>query len=85
MTILIKYFASLREQIGTDCETLSLPPGGLTVAQLRQQLCARAAPYDVALAAGRTVRVSVNFEMAAEHDPVPDGAEVAFFPPVTGG
>jgi molybdopterin synthase sulfur carrier subunit len=85
MTILIKYFASLREQIGKESETLELPVTGMTVAQLRQFLCERATPYDSALAKGRAVRVSVNFEMAGEQDPIPDGAEVAFFPPVTGG
>lgn len=85
MTITVKYFASLREAIGQDAETLELPADVNTPAALRKWLCARGEPWADALAAGRSVRVAVNFDMVASDSRIPEGAEVAFFPPVTGG
>jgi molybdopterin synthase sulfur carrier subunit len=38
-----------------------------------------------ALAPGRAVRVAIDQALAAESAPLHEGAEVAFFPPVTGG
>ena len=38
-----------------------------------------------ALAPGRAVRVAVDQALVDEAAPLHDGAEVAFFPPVTGG
>jgi molybdopterin synthase sulfur carrier subunit len=38
-----------------------------------------------ALSTGRTVRVAVDQAMAAAETRLHEGAEVAFFPPVTGG
>ncbi|MGS0757831.1 MoaD/ThiS family protein, partial [Roseateles sp. GG27B] len=43
MKIHLRYFASLREQLGS-AETVELPDG-LTVGQLRDQLLARSAAY----------------------------------------
>jgi sulfur-carrier protein len=37
------------------------------------------------LAAGRAFRVAVNQDIVALDSPLSDGAEVAIFPPVTGG
>ncbi|MCZ2413689.1 MAG: MoaD/ThiS family protein, partial [Burkholderiales bacterium] len=37
------------------------------------------------LAEGRAIRVSIDQAMARPDTPVGSGAEVAFFPPVTGG
>ena len=41
--------------------------------------------YAEALATGRAVRMALNQVMADEAAALADGAEVAFFPPVTGG
>ena len=46
---------------------------------------ARGGAHAEALARGRAVRVSMNQTMADESAALSDGAEVAFFPPVTGG
>lgn len=85
MTITILYFASLRETVGTDSEQSALPPGVSTAGQLRGWLRERGSPWAEALGEDRAVRVAVNKVMAIDGTPVPDGAEVAFFPPVTGG
>lgn len=83
MTITVRYFASLREALGAG-ETLAWAPD-LTVGRLRDQLLARGEPHATALARTRAVRCALDKQLSAEDAQVPDGAEVAFFPPVTGG
>lgn len=85
MPLTLKYFASLREVIGRDEESMDMPAGVITVADLRRALCARGEPYATVLAEGRSVRAAVNLEMVDAQTVLSDGAEVAFFPPVTGG
>lgn len=83
MQIQIRYFASLRESLGAG-ETLTLE-APLTVGQLRDQLIARGEPHAGALARGMALRAALNQTMCAETAELTPGAEVAFFPPVTGG
>ncbi|MEY2729975.1 MAG: hypothetical protein RL584_1101 [Pseudomonadota bacterium] len=84
MNLTIRYFASLREALGErqELQGLSAP---LTVAQLREVLIQCSPAHAQALQKGQAVRCAVNQVMASEDGVVPDGAEVAFFPPVTGG
>ena len=58
---------------------------GSSLGQLRDRLIARGGIHAQVLARGRAVRCALNQVMVDESSPVPDGAEVAFFPPVTGG
>jgi molybdopterin synthase sulfur carrier subunit len=60
-------------------------PEGATVGALRAELVARGGSHAQALAAGRAVRCALNQRMCGEAEALSDGAEVAFFPPVTGG
>ncbi len=83
LAIQVRYFASLREALGAS-ESISLPAGS-TLGQLRDLLIARGGAHGQALARGRALRCALNQVMADEATPVPAGAEVAFFPPVTGG
>ena len=83
MKVKVLYFASLREQLGTQGEDLELSP--TTVAGLREMLMARGGTWRQALAPGRALRAAVNQEMARPETPVGPGDEIAFFPPVTGG
>lgn len=82
-TITLRYFASLREALGPN-EAVPHTPG-LTLGSLRDQLIARGGRHAEALARGRALRCALNQVMADEHTAIPEGAEVAFFPPVTGG
>ena len=82
--ITIRYFARLREALGTGEETVPLPTGVGTVAELMAWLGQRGAPWNEELAAP-AVLMAVNQEAAKPETPIADGAEVAFFPPVTGG
>ncbi len=83
MKITVKYFASIRETIGVGTE--SVITSAPTLAALRDELVARGGPHAQALARGKTLRMAVNQIMADEAAALLDGAEVAFFPPVTGG
>ena len=83
MKFTVRYFASLREALGAG-ESLDLP-AGTTLGALRDALIARGGRHAEVLARGRAVRCALNQALADEADAVTEGAEVAFFPPVTGG
>lgn len=83
MKLTVKYFASIREALGTGQEVVET--SALTVQSLRGELIARGGSYATSLAPGRAVRVALNQVMVDTQATLVDGAEVAFFPPVTGG
>ena len=83
MNIQLRFFASIREAVGTGHE--SVQTAATSLAALRDELIARGGPWAEALGRGRAVRASLNQTMADESAPLAEGAEVAFFPPVTGG
>lgn len=82
--ITIRYFARLREELGTSEESVSLPAGVATVGAVRDWLSDRGSPWLEALTAP-AVLIAVNHEAADPATQVMDGDEIAFFPPVTGG
>ena len=84
MQINLKYFASVREALGSG-EAVTLPEGVATVGAVRAWLVARGEPWAGALAEGRALRMACNQRMCDGGAPVAAGDEVAFFPPVTGG
>ena len=83
--ITILYFAWLRERTGLSEETMTLPEGTTTVADLIALLAARGPGHAAAFQNRRTVRCAVNQEFADPSAVLQAGDEVAFFPPVTGG
>lgn len=85
MKVRVLYFASLREALSCASEDLTLPVDVSTAAALRAHLRSRGGVWHDALAEGRSIRVAVDQAMATADAPLRDGAEVAFFPPVTGG
>ncbi|WP_343547747.1 molybdopterin converting factor subunit 1 [Ralstonia sp.] len=85
MKLTIKYFASIREQLGASQETVDIDADELTIDALRASLAARNAGSAEALRAGRPVRAAVNQETVDGTFVVRQDCEVAFFPPVTGG
>jgi molybdopterin synthase sulfur carrier subunit len=85
MKVTVFYFARLREAVGRDRETLELPAEVATVGALRTWLVSRGAPWAGAFTEVKRIRAAVAQEMAADEAQLSDGAEVAFFPPVTGG
>lgn len=83
MKVTVKYFASIREAVG--CATEPVDAAALTLGELRDELIARGGAYAESLARGRAVRMAVDQVMGADAAALREGAEVAFFPPVTGG
>ncbi len=77
MSIRVKYFAALREQLGRAEDAVPAPQAR-TVAEIWAQLSAgRPLPANTL--------VAINMEYARLDSAVREGDEVAFFPPVTGG
>jgi sulfur-carrier protein len=84
MTIKVRFFAALREQVGHDVVEVSTPASGDIaglLANIRELLGERV----VAALSGRDVRVALNREFVGSDCAVHDGDEVAFMPPITGG
>jgi molybdopterin synthase sulfur carrier subunit len=79
----VRYFAGLREALGAG-ESVTVE-AGTTVGAVRDALIARGGRHAEVLARGRAVRCALDQVMCDEATPVRDGAELAFFPPVTGG
>lgn len=84
MKVRLRFFASLREALGPNSD-VELPEGS-RVADVRDQLIGRGAPFAEALGRHRLVRAAVNQVLCADEATVlGEGDELAFFPPVTGG
>ena len=83
MKVRVKYFASIREAIGTGSETVETC--ATSCGALRDELIARGGAHAEALARGKSVRVALDQAMTTDEAALVEGAEVAFFPPVTGG
>ncbi|MCQ8897147.1 molybdopterin converting factor subunit 1 [Limnobacter humi] len=85
MTIHVRLFASLRERTGIDHLQVSEAFEPATVAGLKAHLCVINPMFAEALKDVGRLRAAVNHDMAEDDTIVPPAAEVAFFPPVTGG
>ena len=83
MKVTVKYFASIREVIGVASQ--SVDTTAATLGALRDELIASGSAHAECLARGRAVRLALNQVMSEESVAMIEGAEVAFFPPVTGG
>ena len=79
VTVLL--FATLRDGAGKKEIELDLPDGA-TVADLKTLLVKQFPDLEPAMA---STLVSVNREFAFDENVIPEGAEIALFPPVSGG
>lgn len=79
--VTVLFFATLKERAGARQATLELPPGA-QVRDLKTQLIET---YPGLREMSSAMLVSVNKEFAFDEDEIPAGAEVAVFPPVSGG
>lgn len=85
MQIQLRFFASVREKVGTAQESLNVPGHVRTVGDVRALLRERGGVWAETLAEGRALRMAVNQQMTDAATAISEGCEVAFFPPVTGG
>ncbi|MES1162639.1 MAG: MoaD/ThiS family protein [Rhizobacter sp.] len=83
MRLTVRYFASIREALGAS-EVVDVAEGS-RVGAVRDALIARGGPHASALARGKALRSALNQVLCDESAIVGEGAELAFFPPVTGG
>ena len=81
MKVKLLFFANLKNIISKSKIDLTLPEGA-NVMQLREILLENFPPLKEVLP---NVIISINQEFAFDEDLIPDGAEIAFFPPVSGG
>jgi molybdopterin synthase sulfur carrier subunit len=77
MKIHVKYFASVRDLMGTESKDLDIDKS-LSVYELWKDLT-------VKLNVPKDVRIAVNHKYVDKDFKLNDGDEVAYFPPVTGG
>ncbi|GAB4292060.1 MAG: MoaD/ThiS family protein [Pseudomonadota bacterium] len=77
MTVAVKFFASLKEQLGCDGATVEIGEVATAADVWLQAAGGKAMPGNVL--------VAINMEYSDQNATVHDGDEVAFFPPVTGG
>jgi molybdopterin converting factor subunit 1 len=75
------FFATLRDRAGTKSVELELPDD-LTVQGLKNQISVE---YPNLKEAMSSVLITVNREYAFDDAVIPQGAELAMFPPVSGG
>lgn len=81
MKVKAMYFARYRERLGLDAEQVE---GDFKVLDdVRQALVARGDAYQVL--AEQNLMCARNEELCRLDEPLEEGDEVAFFPPVTGG
>ena len=84
MKIKLLFFGRPREMLHTSGETVELPDGVATLAQLLAWLRTRGDNWAKELADNR-VRCAINQEMANLSSPIHENDEIALFSPISGG
>jgi molybdopterin converting factor subunit 1 len=79
--IKVLFFATLRDRAGTKSAELEIP-AEMTVRHLKHLVVEA---YPGLKESMHTVVISINREFAFDESVVPENAEVALFPPVSGG
>ena len=77
----IYLFATLRDYAGVRTLELEIPTG-MTIAELKVQLVNS---FPKLATVKESMMAAINREYAADAEIVPQDAEIAFFPPVSGG
>ena len=77
----VLFFATLRDYVGSKTVELEIPLG-TTVQGLTNLLVTT---YPRMEKVKDSMMAAINREYAADEQVVPEGAEIAFFPPVSGG
>jgi molybdopterin converting factor subunit 1 len=81
MRVKLLFFATLRDRAGTKSAEIEIPDN-TTVRALKTQV---AQDYPGLSASMGTMLISINHEYAFEDALIPANAEIALFPPVSGG
>ena len=81
----LRYFAWVRERIGKAEEELDPPSDVATVGELVEWLKRRGDGYAYAFENPRIVRAAIDRNHVRADARIENAAEIAFFPPMTGG
>ena len=79
--IKLLFFATIRDRAGVKSMELQVPEN-MTIKELRDKL---STDYPNLKESMRSVLISINREYAFDEAVVPQNAEIAMFPPVSGG
>lgn len=85
MELKIQYFASVREAMAREEETIQPPESVETVADLVQYLSSQDASFAELAGAENPLLVAINHSVVDRNASLSENDEVAFFPPMTGG
>ena len=85
MPLQVLYFASVREAVGLDGESVDPPGGVASIADLVDWLAARDAAHAAAFADRSRLRAALDQRFVPLDAPLGSARELALFPPVTGG
>jgi molybdopterin converting factor subunit 1 len=80
--ITVLFFATLRDKAGVRSTQMEVPTG-MSIAELKARLCEQFPNIDMQLM--EHCLASINHEYRFDEDEIPANAEIAFFPPVSGG
>ena len=80
MRVSVRFFALYRERAGTSQTDVELPEGSTS-----EELLTRLRGDYPSLPHSDVVLIAVNSEYTSPSDPLHEGDEVAFIPPVSGG
>jgi molybdopterin synthase sulfur carrier subunit len=84
-TVTVDYFAWVRERIGKEHETITLPEAATPLSIVLDYLQQRGGGYADALADRDQLKFAVNENYVPDTFLVSSGDRLAIFPPVTGG
>jgi molybdopterin synthase sulfur carrier subunit len=85
MEVTLKYFAWVRERIGTGEERIALPESVRTAGDAMRWLKTRGEGYAAAFEREDLIRTAIDHEHAGHQASIEGAREIAFFPPITGG
>ena len=81
----VRYFAWVRERVGVAEEDVDPPAAVVTVGDLVVWLARRGDGYAYAFENPKTVRAAIDKSHVRADARIKGAAEIAFFPPMTGG
>jgi molybdopterin synthase sulfur carrier subunit len=81
----LRYFAWVRERVGKEEEEIEPPQGVVTVGELMAWLAGRDEQYAYAFENPKVIRAAIDRSHVRADARIAGAAEIAFFPPMTGG
>ena len=81
----VRYFAWIKQAVGTAEEDVQPPQSVRTVGELAQWLAGRTVRHGAAFSQAKVFGAAIDQKIVPLETPLGDAREVAFFPPFTGG